>query len=257
MGLYHELALHQRKTAFYNSAEALFYRANAGVMANFDCFARYLKAGDPFDIVRANVIIRSLLSKRAIERAYREKLRLGRKGISMEEFMRERLSELPSFTIGDKKIYVPLFPSSLNSLYAKEWAKLTISPYLSLLKDFEPLIIDPFDYYGIGVYDSNFTRLVPVLRAGKEAAFYDYDAERLYFVNGQGRLEASLALFDEYLDFPQKTHMIQRLRPVAEAFFAFDEEKTLSALLDNRLISGRLIHKAAHKGVSEPRGEKR
>jgi len=92
---------------------------------------------------------------------------------------------------------------------------------------------------------------------GKEAAFYDYDAERLYFVNGQGRLEASLALFDEYLDFPQKTHMIQRLRPVAEAFFAFDEEKTLSALLDNRLISGRLIHKAAHKGVSEPRGEKR
>ena len=257
MGLYRETVLHQRKPSFQNSTEALFYRANVGILADFDCFGRYLKAGGSFEIVRANILIRALQNKKAIERAYKEKLLIGEAGLSLGDFMKGRLSELPYLMFRGQKIYVPVFPFSLNEMYSKQWAKLTISPYQSLLKDFEALTIDPFDYYGFAIYDSSFTQLVMIGRTDKEAAFYDYDAECLYFVNPQGRLDSTLALFDEYLSYPQKTHMIQRLKPVAEAYFAHDEEKILSALVDNRLISGRLIHKATHKDLKpKPTKEK-
>ena len=249
MGLYRETVLHQRKPPFQNSTEALFYRANVGILADFDCFARYLKAGSSFEIVRANILIRGLQNKKAIERAYKEKLLIGEGGLSLTDFMNGRLSELPYLVFRGLKIYVPVFPFSLNEMYSKQWAKLAVSPYQSLLKGFEALTIDPFEYYGFSIYDSSFTKLVMIGRTDKEAAFYDYDAECLYFVNHQGRLDATLALFDEFLPYPQKTHMVQRLKPVAEAYFAFDEEKMLSSLVDNRLISGRLIHKATHKNI--------
>jgi len=257
MSLYHELALHQRKTYFLQSDEALFYRANVGVLSDLNSFARFLKVGDPFDVVRANILIRAVMNKRLIERAYHDKLEVGEAGLSLSDFMESRLSELPYLSLGEQKIFVPIFPSSINALYSADWAKLLTLPYSSILKEYEALTVDPFDYYGAALYDSSFTKFVLIAKNGLEAAYYDYDAERLYFIDKQGRLDATIALFDEYLAFPQKTHMIQRLKPVAEAYFAFDEEKMLNALVDNRLISGRLIHKATHKDIKEssPKGE--
>jgi hypothetical protein len=252
MPLYHELSAHQRKTLFQSSDEAIFYRTNAGKMADFDSLARYIKVGDPFDIVRANIIIRSLDNKKAIEISYANKLAMGAAGLSIDDFMHSRLSELPYLVHEGQKIFVPIFPVSLNAIYTQDWKKLQVPPYLTILKDFEALTIDPFDYYGPDIYDSGFTKLVAIAKGNKEASFYDYDAECLYFVDAQGRLDAKLALFDEYLPFPQKTHMVQRLRPVAEAYFAGDEERMLSLLVDNRLISGRLIHKATQKDIPEP-----
>lgn len=256
MKLERELSLHQRKTGFLSSTEAIFYRANAGLLSGYDIYGRYLKAGEPFDIVRANILIRSLQNKKTIERAYQEKILLPPGGLSLETFMKGRLAELPYLLLNGERIYVPVFSHSLNSLYNHDYEKLAVAPYFSLLKDYEALLIDPFDYYGSALFESSFTKLILVARSGTSASYYDYDAECLYFVNGQGRLDMKVALFDEYLPYPQKTHMLQRLKPVAEAYFAYDEDGFLSALVDKGLISGRLIHKATHKDV-KPSPEKK
>jgi hypothetical protein len=82
-----------------------------------------------------------------------------------------------------------------------------VPPYLSLAEETMTVSsIDPFDYYGPALYNSYFTRLG---RSPQEpehgAAFYDFDAEAVYFVNLQGRLDAKLCLFDRSLASSQVT----------------------------------------------------
>ena len=155
------------------------------------------------------------------------------------------MAELPFFKYGpeEKRIYVPIFPYNLNALYAGQFQKLMVPPYLSLVKNFQGSSIDPFDYYGPDIYNSYFTRLVEVRKTEHGSAFYDFDAEALYFVNLQGRLDDKLCLFDRSLHHPNHNHMLKRLFPVVDAYYADDKESFLKALVDNKLISSKEIYK--------------
>jgi hypothetical protein len=256
MSLYTELAHHQRPTHFPQSSEYDFYKTNVGLLADYEQFAPLMRLTDSFDVVRANILIRALLNKRAIEKAYKDKLVAGEGGMKLADFMTSRLSELPYLLMNDEKIYVPLFSRSINQLYSESWAKLAQTPYVTILKNFEALAVDPFDYYGLALYDSYFTKLVVIKSTAKEMAAYDFDADALYFINDEGRLDARLCLFDNDLAYPQKTHMMARLMPLVDAYFAEDREALLKALVDNRFISGKLIHEIAHVDIPEPPLEK-
>ena len=66
---------------------------------------------------------------------------------------------------------------------------------------------------------------------------YDYDAERLHFIAPEGRLEATLPLFDRFLHNPARTHLMRRLEDVGAAYFANDREGFYKALYEGRLLS--------------------
>lgn len=263
MNLYATLKLEQSTTKFSSSSEAVFFYEHSYLLSGSDSLSRYDKPATPFDIVRGNIIIRSLLNKTAIEKLYREKARELKEtpkeeSTSLTEYMDSAMSEFPYLLYGGKKIYVPLFPSSLNSLYSNRFEKLFEPPYKRLLTSFEAAIIDPFDYYGFSLYDSYFTKFVIVRKTPKCLACYDYDAEALYFINDEGRLDASVALFDKGIKNPTKTHMVKRIEKVSDFYLKDDRLGFMRSLVENGLISSALMRKIAGRDFSsEKSGHKK
>ena len=151
-------------------------------------------------------------------------------------------SEQPYYQEGQKKIYIPFFSRSLNQIYFDEPEKLLTSPYAGLKDKFQDTVVDPFDTYGSELYNSHFSRLVKVKQEDKETAFFHYDTNTIYFVNEQGRLDGTVVLFDRYLRRPSYSHMLERIRPVVDAYFNFDREGFINALYDNGFISSHLLH---------------
>lgn len=243
VSLYDFLSSKQAQNRFLKSDEMAFFLSNRVVLTSLETMGRFLKASDPFDIVRANIIIRGLLNKKTIEKLYAEKSKKKNVGgsLPLDEFMNMGMSDLPYMTYEGEKIFIPSFPLSINRIYSHDFAKFSKEPYKGLLSTYEPLLIDTFDYYGNKIYDSYFTKLVKVKEEGKVSAFFDYDADTLYFINDQGRLDAKLALFDKYLEKSVKTHMVKRLQSVADSYFYDDKNGLISALFENGFISMQLV----------------
>jgi hypothetical protein len=253
-GLYDLLAKEQKASRFKDSDEMAFFLTNRGILSGYEICAKFVSASDPFDIVRANILIRALLNKRTIERLYLAKTRPQSKNaqrqieavgldleLPIEEFMASGMSELPYLLYQGRKIYVPVFPASLNVIYDERFEKLLVDPYKRMLAEFEPLMVDAFDYYGTALYDSYFTKLVAIKRKAGVLAAYDFDAECLYFINDQGRLDAKLALFDKRLRHEGRTHLVKRLERLAAAYFDGDKEDLLDSLETEGFISSDLI----------------
>ncbi len=243
VSLYSYLSANQRPNSFFKSDEMHFFLSNRVLLTGIEGYERYLKAFDPFLIVRANIIIRGLLNKKSIEKLYNEKSKRKNKDdyLPLDEFMSMGMSDLPYLAYEGERIYIPSFPVSINKIYSEDFTKLGKQPYKQLLSTYEPLLIDAFDYYGYSVYDSYFTKFVKIGESGGVAAFCDYDADALYFINDQGRLDGTIALFDKYLEKVSKTHMSKRLEKVVDAYFHGDKEQLIASLLDNDFISLRLI----------------
>ena len=238
----------QRRTSFNTSTEMRFFLDNNIILRTNPLFARYASGGQPFDIVRANIILRGLINKRIIEETYRkynsdnivESLsKEDREKMTKE--MQEAISDLPYFEEDDAKIYIPFFSRSINRIYEKDFYKLVENPYKSLLNEFEAISSDPFDFYKDDLYNSLFTKLIRLKKTKEGSAYYDYDARCIYFVNKGGRLEESLPLFDRDLKHPAPNHMIEKLIPVVNAYYANKKDEFFLSLVDNRLISSRLL----------------
>jgi hypothetical protein len=263
MNLYESLAQAQAKTPFSTSSEATFFAEHSYLLSNVDQWHLFLKPSDSFMTVRANIILRALLNKNAIEHFYFSKLKSLKENpsgenLSLEEYMKEEMSVLPYLSYLGKKIYVPFFPESLNTIYSEQFAKLTLTPYNRLLSDYQAAAIDPFDYYGYHLFDSYFTKLVPIRSTPKVLAAYDYDAETLYFINDQGRLDAKICFFDKELGKAVKTHMVKRIEAVADAYLDNDRNRLITALVRENLVSSSLMHKIAGKEIRfEEKSEKK
>lgn len=255
MNLFETLEKKQRKTPFQASEEMSFFLDHAGMLSDLPYFEPLSKAQDSFSVVRANLVIRALLNKEAIEQSLREaRLALGNKGerearLLFPETVGKTLEGLPYYELEGEKIYIPFLSKSLNRIYSEEFEKLEQMPYKRFVHAYEGVIIDPFDYYGDDLYDSYFTRLLRVKKSRLGSAYYDYDACCIYFVNPQGRLDVKLCLFDRYLKEPNRNHMMGRILPVVDAFEEGNRKAMEKALVDNKLISSRLIYKVNYDEV--------
>lgn len=249
MNLFLTLKKKQRPTSFERSEEMAFFLANAGMLSDLQYFAPLMKAQSPFQVERANIVLRSLYAKQTIDKTLKstfaksEGLGEREKAILIEEAVAPVLKKLPYHRFEDQKIYLPFFSKSLNRIYGQEWEKLANKPYKRMAGNFEAVLIDPFDYYGDDLFDSLFTRLVRVKKDASGSAFYDYDSSSIYFVNKQGRLDAECCLFDRYLKDVNRNHMMERILPAVEAYYKNDREGMKKALVENKLISSRLIYK--------------
>ena len=255
MDLFSTLQRKQGKTPFQKSEEMAFFLANSGVLSDLAPFQRLMKADSPFLIERANIVLRSLRSKEILEKGFKEAWAKGEglgqreKNMLLQETLEPLLQTLPYHVCEGEKIYLPIFSKSLNRIYTSEWDKLSLSPYKRIFSNFEAVLIDPFDYYGDDLFESLFTRLVRVRKDRTGSAFYDYDSCRIYFVNPQGRLDAECCLFDRYLKEQSRSHMMERILPAVEAYYRDDCEAMKKALVENKLVSSRLMDKINYDEV--------
>ena len=202
------------------------------------CDKSLIETNDDFKIIQASILIQSLLNKQIIEERVRKIAKV------------EAVDDLNSIYEGlpyllnneENKIYIPSFPLALNFIYADEPMKLNEHPYDELRKDFTASLIDPFDEYGFKLYDSLFSRLVKISECGEVAFFYHIDISNIYVINDQGRLDAKICLFDKYMHHINKNGIIERLKPVIDAYNSNDKKALVDGLLTNDLISARMHH---------------
>ena len=248
----------KHRASFYKSDEYSFFSSNKGLLGKVERFS-FLDDSkkDEFDIMRANIIIHSYLNKVAFEDEmvnFENHIKSGESidHVKMIQALRERMVDCPYYKEENEKdkIYIPFFSRSLNTLYFREPEKLLVPPYSNLKDQFSDSVIDPFDVYGAELYNSNFTRLLKIKKVDNVTAYFHYDTYTIYFINNQGRLDNKIVLFDKHMKRPSVSHMLDRIRPVIDAYFANDRASLINALHDNELISSKMlyyIHKRSKK----------
>lgn len=238
----------KRRKGFEKSEEFRFFLDNRHLLTKIPRFVNFYDVeNDPFEIMRANIILQAYLNKAKMEEEIRNlssyiNVNNKKNHAQFLKSFHEIISEQPYYQEDKNKIFIPFFTRSLNQIYHDEPEKLLVYPYDGLADNFKDTVIDPFDTYGSELYNSQFSRLVKVKQDGKETAFFHYDANTIYFINEEGRLDASVVLFDRYLRRPNYAHMLERIKPVIDAYFAFDREGFIRALRENGFISSHLLH---------------
>ena len=239
----------KRRASFEKSEEFSFFLKYRYLLDRLPKFAfLYNSDHNDFDIMRANIVIRSYLNKSVFEKEISSLETYQKKNTEVDNDMftktiRDKTLELPYYQDGKNRVFIAFFTKALNNIYINEPVKFLFEPYNKLRTSFGESIIDPFDTYGYQLYNSSFTRLIMVKENDnhKEAAFFHFDTDTIYFVNNQGRLDAKIVLFDKYIKHPQKTHILERISDVVDAYFAFDRGKMIEALHNNKFISGKLM----------------
>ncbi len=236
----------KRRKGFEKSEEFRFFLENRHLLTKIPRFVHFYDLeSEPFEVMRANIILQAYLNKNKMEQEVRN---LGnyitankKNHAHFVKSFHEIISELPYYQEGKDKILIPFFTRSLNQIYNDDPEKLLTYPYDGLMENFKDTVIDPFDTYGSELYNSHFSRLVKIRQEGKETAFFHYDTNTIYFVNDEGRLDTSVVLFDRYIRHPNYAHMLERIKPVVDAYFAFDRDAFLKALHDNDFLSSTLL----------------
>ena len=238
----------KRRKTFESSEEFHFFIEHRHILMRFPQYIHFYDTeNDPFQMMRANIIIQAFINKSKMEEevdSLDKYLDSSKK--NHDNFVKsfhEIISELPYYEEENEKIYIPFFPRSLNQIYLNEPEKLLTNAYSGLKENFKDTLVDPFDTYGSELFNSHFSRLVKIETVDKETAFFHYDTNTIYFVNEQGRLDAGIVLFDRYIRHPSYSHMLERIKPVVDAYFAFDKNGLIDALFMNGFISNRLLRR--------------
>lgn len=236
----------KRRKGFEKSEEFRFFLENRHLLTKIPRFVHFYDLeSEPFEIMRANIILQAYLNKNKMEQEVRNLsnyIAANKKNHAhFVKSFHEIISELPYYQEGNDKILIPFFTRSLNQIYNDDPEKLLTYPYDGLAENFKDTVIDPFDTYGSELYNSHFSRLVKIRREDKETAYFHYDTNTIYFVNDEGRLDTSVVLFDRYIRHPNYAHMLERIKPVVDAYFAFDRDAFLKALHDNDFLSSTLL----------------
>lgn len=247
--LYKILENYQKTRPSFESGEEFeFFNTNREIISKLPRFSFLDNVGhDEFNIMRANILIHSYFNKKAIEEEMETLDARIKKGepfdhIKIVQTLKEAMVDRPYFKEKQDKIYIAFFSRTLNAIYNYEPEKLLNNPYTVLKDKFQDSIIDPFDTYGSELFNSTFTRLIKVKEDGNVTAYFHYDTYTIYFINNQGRLDNKFILFDRYLKHPSYSHMMDRIIPVIDAYFAYDRSGTINALHDQGFISSKLMY---------------
>lgn len=232
---------------FETLEEFKFFLENRNILTKIPKFSfLYDSEYNDFDIMRANIIIQGYINKSVIEKEAESLALYYQNDSSLDKrlfnkTLKEKLVDLPYFIYEGNKLFIPFFSKTLNDIYNNEPEKLLEVPYIDLKNYFTDSIIDPFDNFGAELYDSLFTRLIKVGEYGKYRAYLHYDMNIIYIVNPQGRLDEKIYLFDKYIKNPNYNHMLERTKPVVDAYFNNSRSAFIEALFNNGFLSSHLL----------------
>lgn len=200
----------KKRPLFSESKEWEFFYKNVQLIANDYRYSFLADRFEPFDIIRACVVIQGKLNKIAIENG-------------------EPLNNMKYFEDGPYRIYVPTLSRHDN-----------LDLIQGVKKEYEEL--DCFDHYGIKLYSQYLTTLVKVYEYHGNGVFYHPFTDRLFIVNDQGRLDNRIVLFDKYMDNMNHDEILKRCENVGKAYFAYDRIGFFDSLYENNFISLKLLN---------------
>lgn len=231
--------------------EYRYFLDHRKLFLKYEVFTDFYDVTDDFQLIRANILLQGMENKIQIEEtlsALAAQSMLEFKALK-HHFVREKLLEkkldLPYMKDGDNKLFIPFFPRALNIVYYSEPDKLLDYPYDKLKSDFVTSTVDPFETYNDMLFDSFFTKLVRLQGDRTSTAYYHYDFQTIYVINKQGTLDVKIPLFDRALHQPNASHIMERIMPVMDAYFANDKKTFIFLLRKKKLISSKMYRRLA------------
>lgn len=235
----------RNKSQIKKSEEYVFYNKFKGMLKSNSAFTKYLDVENDFDVIKANIIIRSIINKDELDSIINDEYVSSQNEDVCRIKMRinEKISDLPYISYDELKVYVPFFNKSTNLIYSKENEKIFSYPYVDLARKYDSFIVDPFETYNIDLFQSLFTQLVKIDESFTSVAFYHYDFNAIIIINRQGTLDNIIYLFDKYMTNPHKYNIIQKVKPLVNAYYNNDLSHFIYLLYKNDLISYYVFRK--------------
>lgn len=229
MKIYELLLNNRRPHLITPSREYYFFQEHESLLTNFPDFIPFVNSKDDFSLISANIILESIKNYLAIEDHF-----------AANKKSHVNTSVKPLLTYNGVPIFCPLFSISNNLLLANGLgAKLTLNADA----------IDLYETYNFALFESNLTSLVHVGGDDHTRAYYHYDFHTIYIINDQGRLDVRISLFDRHLTKPDFRNILERIKPVIDAYYGGDRNAFLKALAKERLISAKLYNRYHNASV--------
>lgn len=222
--------------AYFKTRRAALKQSNYSFLYEID---------NSFQLICANVIIHALSNKKNLDDIAKDlfsSIYLKSK-LTNDEFLQYYHARVIDFRFLIKDgqvIYVPILSMNVNNIYYSEPFKLIQPPYDQLFTNPLPQYIDAFETYNYELFASFFTKLVKIKEYDKFQVFYYNDLETIFVINGQGRLDYSLPLFDIWNVRSDTTHVPQRVLGAVEQYANNNPAGMVDELLKNNLISQRM-----------------
>ncbi|MDD4532519.1 MAG: hypothetical protein PHW22_03705 [Bacilli bacterium] len=222
-----------------NTSDKRYYDKHSYLLSRYSGLDKYDDALSDFGLIKTVIVLRSLENKIKIDEGvdlYQEANLSSREADDTIHgclpFLRRK---------NGMRIYVPFFSELYNKCYDKKLSLLLIPPYNTLKTDFGSEIVNPFDYYGFELFKSSFSNLIYLCQSSQNelAAFYSVELETIYVIDNQGCLEEKIPIFDDYLSYRAKDHLVGRLQSLMKLYFDDDREAFIDSLYNFKLLSCR------------------
>ncbi len=237
MKLYEILEHSVDRNRLIDSKEYRFFNSHKVVLENYSFFNKFNRVDDAFSLVQANIIIKGMINKLAVENIIKDdKDKIGYR----VEKIRDKLIR---FRHHGLYVYIPFMLPNHNNIYFKSPEKLLTFPYSQFVDDFSDSIIDCFDFYNFTLFQSGFSNLIYIDEDETTKAFYHPNLQVIFIINDQGRADTTIHLFDRALKDPHNENIVKRLSSVVGHYYAGDKVGFIDSLFINRLISEKLYRK--------------
>ena len=245
MKLFKILEKECNKTKINRSEEYKFYSANKFELNKNSYFEEYTEARDVFDIICANIVIWGIKNKETLDKIIDEEYFSvsERKIENIKKEINDRALDLPYFKIRNIKVYIPFFNLNTNAIYSINSEKMSEEPYINLADNYNAFLTNPFTTYGVDIFDFLSTKLVRILESSTAVAFYHFDFNVIFIINRQGSLDNTIYLFDKKIKKPNYSHIVERIKPVVQAYFDGNLNDFIYLLYKNELISFKVFRK--------------
>mgnify|MGYP003571367228 CR=1 FL=1 len=247
------LEKYRNKNFFKNSKENKFFQRYKGLLTMNPNFLTYLEIDNNFDVIKANIIIKSIINKEELDSVFEKTLADFEENQNLESFSKhyeECIKDLNYIHVEDAKIYIPFFNTQTNLVYYKDFNKMQDYPYLQLRKKFDSFIINPFQTYNISLFDSKFVNLIRVGETESCVAYFHPELYEILIINNQGSIDNIIYLFDKFIKNPNKENILERIKPLVEAYFNNEMNDFIDILYKNNFISKIVFSKICKaKGI--------
>lgn len=237
MKLFDFLANNIDRNRILESSESKFYNTHKSILENLPFFNKYLRVDDAFSIIQANIIIKGLINKLAVENIIVED---GKNAVARVGKVK---AKLPHFRHHGVDVYIPFLLANHNDLYFKTPERLLLFPYSQFVEDFSDSIIDCFDVYNFTLFDSSFANLVFIDKDETTRAYYHPSLQTVFIINNQGRADVTIHLFDRSVKEIETENMVRRISAAVKHYYANDKIAFVDSLFLNCLISEKLYRR--------------
>lgn len=245
MRIFELLNKYKNKKRFNQSNDYTFFNKNKNLLIKYHLHEDLYNSNEPFDIISANIVIHGIKNKIALDKIIEEEylFKSERQLINIKRNIQDKIIDLPYYNYLNYKIYIPFFNLNTNITYIEENEKMNEMPYINLINNYQTFLINCFYDYGGEIFNSFFTRLIKIREDATSIAFYHFDFDAIFIINKQGSLDNVIYLFDKYLKKVNKNHIIERIKPLIDAYYEGRINDFIYILYRNNLISFNLFRK--------------